>query len=46
MGFSLKFFFQDLQTLLAKKLSPKKKLAALEKMISEAKEYAKECGQI
>jgi hypothetical protein len=46
MGFSLKMFFEELQELLAAEMKPKKKQAALEKLVAEAKKYAAECGQL
>lgn len=46
MGFSLRRFFEELQELLAAEMKPKKKQAALEKLVAEAKKYADECGQL
>ena len=46
MGFSLKMFFADLEKLLASNMKQEEKLAALTKLVAEAKEYAEQCGKL
>lgn len=46
MGFSLKRFFEQLEEVLGKALSAEEKIRALEDLISEGKQYAKECRQL
>jgi hypothetical protein len=47
MGFSLKLFFEEIENIYRdQRLSAAEKLNWLEKTIKNAKQYAKECGQL
>ena len=46
MGFSLELFFNDLIEVLESDMKAAKKIRLIIRIVTEAKKYAKECGQI
>jgi len=46
MGFSLEVFFQDLKIALNQDKKAAKSLKDIKRIVAQAEQYAKECGQI
>lgn len=46
MGFSLEVFFQDLKTALNQDKKAGKSLKDIKRIVAQAEQYARECGQL